>query len=348
MTGYASYLVKGRGLTIKALLALMTTALATLTLTIAFALPAKADLAAVGPVDTDPADAGNGQDFPFWFQDQKGLRLGLCFGGGTAAAPLCLAAPGDLTPPDGEAFWFQSTATLNTSGGEGAIEMATEAAYLDGAAAFNRVRMRIDVAQPGDYTVTYPYGEKTFTVAPGQTGGRAINFTDDIGCAAPPCGDFATSTRGPIDQYLTWDTFGTGTDEPPAGYIGDPNVEHAVTGSTIADTSDPSGFRNYVEIRGPGIAPDGGNVVRTRLFSVQGKIHGVAAFANPKGGTYKAPQNVTLKSSDPGAEIRYTTDGSEPTATNGTVYSGPIAVDGGATGTTTLKFKAFAGTSESP
>lgn len=334
-----------------------------LALSAALALPAKADLAAVGPVNNDPAAAGSGQDFPFWFQDQNGLRLGLCVDG----PPNCVTSPGDLTPPDGEAFWFSSAATFDTSGGSGAVEMATEAAYLDGANAFNRIRIRIDIANPGTYTVSYPYGEKTYNVT--NAGGRAINDTIDIGCTAQPCGDFASSTRGEIDNFLTWDTFGsTGPGAPPAGYIGDSATPHAVVGSTIPDATDPSGFRNYVKVEGPGIAPGGGNVVQTRLFTVEGKIFGVTAFANPKGGTFNrdlsGANSVKLTASDPDAEIRYTAgDGTQadPTADTGEVYNPATGIDitdGNAAGngeaTTVLKFKAFvrddagAVTSESP
>jgi hypothetical protein len=46
---------------------------------------------------------------------------------------------------------------------------------------------------------------------------------------------------------------------------------------------------------------------------------------SPPGGTYMTTQSVTL-SSTPGAAIRYTTDGSMPTSTSGTEYTGPIAI----------------------
>jgi peptidoglycan/xylan/chitin deacetylase (PgdA/CDA1 family) len=58
-------------------------------------------------------------------------------------------------------------------------------------------------------------------------------------------------------------------------------------------------------------------------------------------GWYAAPVDVTLSATDTGGsdlkEIRYTTDGSDPTATSGTVYSGPFLV----TATTTVKYRAF-------
>ncbi|KAA1261226.1 CotH protein [Rubripirellula obstinata] len=50
-------------------------------------------------------------------------------------------------------------------------------------------------------------------------------------------------------------------------------------------------------------------------------------------GFYQSPQTVALSTPTPGATIRFTTDGSEPSATNGTLYSGPIPI----TSTTTLR-----------
>ncbi|MCO8124654.1 lamin tail domain-containing protein [Stieleria sp. TO1_6] len=55
-------------------------------------------------------------------------------------------------------------------------------------------------------------------------------------------------------------------------------------------------------------------------------------------GFYDTAQSVTLNSSDTVAQIVYTTDGSQPSETNGIVYSGPIAI----TGTTTLRAIAVA------
>jgi uncharacterized protein (DUF1800 family) len=49
---------------------------------------------------------------------------------------------------------------------------------------------------------------------------------------------------------------------------------------------------------------------------------------NPPPGSYNGEQLVDLVTSTPGAQIRYTTDGSTPTSTHGTVYSGPITLTG--------------------
>jgi len=54
-------------------------------------------------------------------------------------------------------------------------------------------------------------------------------------------------------------------------------------------------------------------------------------------GFYSAPFDVAITTPTAGATIRYTTDGSEPTLTNGANYTGPIHIDG----TTTLRAVAF-------
>ncbi len=43
-------------------------------------------------------------------------------------------------------------------------------------------------------------------------------------------------------------------------------------------------------------------------------------------GAYDGPQTITMSSATPDATIRYTTDGSVPTASQGTIYTGPITV----------------------
>jgi len=52
---------------------------------------------------------------------------------------------------------------------------------------------------------------------------------------------------------------------------------------------------------------------------------------DPPAGSYKAAQRVAIRSSTEGAEIRYTLDGTGPTATNGTVYKGPVDMSASAT-----------------
>ncbi len=52
-----------------------------------------------------------------------------------------------------------------------------------------------------------------------------------------------------------------------------------------------------------------------------------AIYISPGGGTYTTPQTVTLTAVTPGTEIRYSTDGTEPTESS-ILYTAPILVDG--------------------
>jgi hypothetical protein len=59
---------------------------------------------------------------------------------------------------------------------------------------------------------------------------------------------------------------------------------------------------------------------------------------SPPGGTYTSAQSVSITTATSGASIRYTVDGSAPTSTTGTLYTGPVSISS----TTTLKAIAFA------
>lgn len=71
-------------------------------------------------------------------------------------------------------------------------------------------------------------------------------------------------------------------------------------------------------------------------FIPPGSQAAAPAFS-PAAGTYASAQSVTLTSSTSGATIRYTTNGTNPTATTGTIYSGPVSI----AATTTLKAIAY-------
>ena len=64
----------------------------------------------------------------------------------------------------------------------------------------------------------------------------------------------------------------------------------------------------------------------------------VAPVISPNGGNFIGSQSVTLTSTTPGAAIRYTTDGSTPSSTTGTIYTGAITLSA----TTTVKAIAYA------
>ena len=70
-------------------------------------------------------------------------------------------------------------------------------------------------------------------------------------------------------------------------------------------------------------------------FSLLGKVADTQ-FSHVRG-FYTAPFSLTISSLTPAAEIRYTTDGSTPTATTGNLYTAPISI----TGTTVIRAAAF-------
>jgi hypothetical protein len=72
-------------------------------------------------------------------------------------------------------------------------------------------------------------------------------------------------------------------------------------------------------------------------FIPPGSVTAAPTF-NPAGGTYTAMQSVAITSATSGAAVRYTTDGSTPSQTNGTVYTTRVAISA----TTTLKAIAYA------
>ncbi|MGE5839818.1 MAG: hypothetical protein ACM34H_07770, partial [Deltaproteobacteria bacterium] len=182
--------------------------------------------------------------------DRPGFPLNLGFpafyGDGTIALELCLDTNGMcvVDPTGAEAFWWLADAQVRplVAGGKAILVMGLEAAYggtgevIDGnQMSFARIRVRVDVAQAGNYRITHPYGVLSF---PNVTVAEGINFTEDIGGFNPldPAAAFAGALAGKIGPFLTWPNFATDPAllDPVTGarYIGDPAVAHTVTGGT--------------------------------------------------------------------------------------------------------------------
>jgi len=127
----------------------------------------------------------------------------------------------------------------------------------------------------------------------------------------------STPTSGASIYYTT--DGGTPT-ESSTLYSGPVNVNSSMTLNAIAFksgvTPSPLASASYVIGDPP--------VVEIPVFS-------------PVAGTHALPQSVVITTATSGASIRYTTNGSEPTSTNGTLYSTPVSVPV----TTTLKAIAF-------
>ncbi|SEN25864.1 hypothetical protein SAMN04487857_112143 [Pseudomonas sp. ok272] len=247
---------------------------------------AQAALFAVDPGPYTPANGG----FAAWYQDSHGRTLDLCLSKavssrvpGAPGAPtyMCnlLPTPGvfdDAQPvvfptnfPD-EAFWFTADAAI-VDAGRGinlAYGSAIEAAFSAGEPiegdqiSFARVRIRVDVPTAGTYIITHPYGVEVFKIdTPGR---RAINMTRDIGIGAPKTYDGAL--KGDIGPFLR-SVNGPYTETNPVSgsaeqFIGDPNLNEAVTGSPFNT--------NFIRIEGPG-----GLDLRSTVFAISGKLSAV-------------------------------------------------------------------------
>ena len=242
--------------------------------------------AALFAVDPGPYLPANGS-FAAWYQDTHGRTVDLCLSKavssrapGAPGAPsyMCtlLPTPGvfdDAQPivfptnfPD-EAFWFTADAAIVDAarGDDLSFGTAIEAAFaaeepIEGdQVSFARVRIRVDVPTAGTYVITHPYGVDVFNIdTPGR---RAINMTRDIGIGVPKTYDGAL--RGDVGPFLR-SVNGPYTETNPLTgaaeqFIGDPNLEEAVTGSPFNT--------NFVRIEGPN-----GLDLRTTLFSISGKL----------------------------------------------------------------------------
>jgi hypothetical protein len=232
-------------------------------------------LAAVGPVDP-----GNG--YPQFYQDQAGQALEPCLDNVTPGDPCAIVAlgavPNPTQPivfptnfPNETFYWTANSRVLNVGGGRGKanVIMALEGAFGNTAGVlvpgqqitFARFRFRVTAGLiPGStYTLTYPFGVKTFVASATGT----INFTEDQGCGlVPPACNFSsvlpTTNAGP---FLAWDATAPA---PPAGFIGVPLTDHTITGSPFGT--------NFVRIDGPSVGGRGVDTVQTNLFSVTGKV----------------------------------------------------------------------------
>lgn len=204
--------------------------------------------------------------FPAWYRDSNGLRLEACV---DLVDPLCQTLPDEIPIPDapvsypdnfpGEFFYQLAGATVSGPGLDLSIGMDLEGAWaaeevVEGdQMVFGRIRVRDKAIADGTYRVVHPYGVDEFVAA-----GDGINYTQDIGTTPGAFGQALASRVGP---FLRWDP--AVAPAAPAGYVGDPGVEHRVVGS-------PYGT-NFVSVSRQG--PDGSwvEIGRTDLFSVQGR-----------------------------------------------------------------------------
>lgn len=294
--------------------------------------------AAVTALPNDPLTG-----FPRAYQDTgSNFAVGLCMDG---VANRCIGAPVPhpadpyMVPenftPDGEAFWWRADAAFPPPFDKALVEFAQEAAFGGPAGdivagdqvAFSRIRFaRFPISGPAAlkantwYRFTHPYGiDEVQTDALAQ-----VRFTEDSGCLLPPC-NFAAAPQGRVTSFLRWDP--SVAPAPPAGYIGDPLVEHAVIGG-------PDGDAVTVEE----ISGKGGSVVKlitqTDQFFVMGKLAGPppppAPFALIPATALSFEAREVEDGSAPVQSFTIKNRGDAPLTITGATMSGAAAADFGA------------------
>lgn len=164
-----------------------------------------------------------------------------------------------------EAFYWLCEALIDLPAGNRfryvtALEaaFATEDPVYGDQLVFTRIRFVMDAPVAGTYTITHPFGVDVFNNV--EAGARTIFHTIDKGTFFPDFTGALTSRVGPLFLKAV-------NPAPPAGFLGDPNIEQTITGSPFGT--------NFVRIEGPvgsNLDGNGNNSVQTNLFSVSGKI----------------------------------------------------------------------------
>ena len=224
------------------------------------ATPRLGKLVQVGPT----AEHG----FPAWYRDSNNVRLEAC----VSDDPLCPVLIDEVPNPDlpisypdnfpGEFFYQLAGANVVlTNGVTATVGLDLEGAWaneevIDGdQMVFGRVRIRFDAPEGDRFRITHPYGIDDITATD-----RGVNMTEDIGAAG---GAFGLALNGRVGPFLTWDP--AVLPPAPAGYTGDPGVDHKVVGSPYNT--------NFVRIEqlNPSTGTVIGQVGFTDLFSVLGR-----------------------------------------------------------------------------
>lgn len=209
------------------------------------------------------------------------------------------------------AFWTNGTQADGTTGFPLQIDLSTQ---FQGA-------FKTNLFNTGSIKITSP-------INPGDAGwGSSVGGAGGNG-PMPIWSDYA-----PKDPYLVGISSSNFIFTPSIPYnttdykptTGSPLIS---AGSPIADPLmavlpvelEPDPVNGFVVPR-----TDNGATIGARASTAAITVAGTPSFT-PDAGTYTSAQSVTIASSTSGAVIHYTTDGSTPSATVGTVYSGPVSV----------------------
>ena len=232
----------------------------------AFAVPAQANLSAVGP--TNPVTG-----VPDWYADGVGNKLTLCIGDINCGPNSSLA---DFLAPNGsgEAFYWRGVSNdVTIGGGTVSTAFSLEAAFPNGAGTppqtFIRMRIKAKSVRAGTYHIDSPYG--SFDVV---SDGVKVNVgPGDMICVqaavSGPC-DFASILHvSPTGTDLVSFLHGTGM---PAGYFGNGAGASVVTGGNNVGTTDPlTGVTTFAPVNTLTVTAPDGSKASTDQWMITGK-----------------------------------------------------------------------------
>jgi hypothetical protein len=258
------------------------------------------------------------------YNNQQSPATFLTLGGPQALAGGQVAAP-VFTPAGGAYTGTQSVTIGTTTAGatiryttDGSTPTSTSGTVYSGAitvASTSTLKAIAYAASMTDSAVT--------------TAAYTINPVPQV--AAPvftPAGGAYTGTQSV--------TIGTTTAGATIRYTTDGSTPSSISGTVYGGAISVASTSTLKAIAYAASMTD--SAVTTAAYTINPVAQVVAPVFTPAGGTYTGTQPVTIGTTTAGATIRYTTDGSTPTSSSGTVYSGAITV----ASTSTLKAIAYA------
>ena len=223
-----------------------------------------------------PINPVNG--FPDWYRDSNGVEVEPCLSNFDPKCNAPTPAPdpnSEVSFPDNfpdEFFYFTGEASLTANGGNDVLALYTiEGTYGGGntQTVFGRTRYRIRGGLVAGRRSTRSRTRTASTRSSRATTRRSSSPTT----SASARGNFGGLFEGQVGPFLKWDS----SEQAAPGYLGDPAVQHTVTGSPF-DT-------NFVKIEGPNVGGAGNpnpcpgldarrrrsDCIYTDLFSILGK-----------------------------------------------------------------------------
>ena len=210
-----------------------------------------------------------------------------------------------FSPVPGE-YDSAQTVTISTITGGATIRYTTDGSTPS--ETNGTVGTTVIINQPNTVLKAIAY-EAGMTDSPISCGTYAINVATPSFSPGP--GNFTTA------QTVTISTTTSGA-----------TIRYTTDGSTPSETNGTI-YSSAINITSPttlkAIAYKSGVADSSVQFGIY-SIQCIAPTFSPGGGTFATAQSVTISTTTTGATIRYTTDGSAPGETQGTVYSSPVLI----------------------